>query len=688
MHERAPGGPRGGHPWRATAWVALAALLPRLWHLAEFARLPWFRALQMDAKYHAEWARRLLEGHWTDPQVFFRAPVYPYFLALLQSVTGEILWTARVVQILLGVLTVVLAHRIAIRLLPGRWSTAAGLLAALAWVPIHYETELLLEPLVTFLTTLALFLAIRAERRPGTAALLCWGGLAGLATATRPNAIVLLPLLPVYAAVLAASVAAVPGRGGSAGAERAGIAGAGRAGSRAGRAQPRAGSWVRSLPRPAALVLAGFLVPVLPVWIHNARHGDPATVLAWQGGINLYLGNNPAANGWAAVAPEMRTDWRGGFEDAIRIAVEHNGGRALRPSQVSTYWTREAGRYWEREPGRAFRLTVTKALLFWGSAEIKNNEDPGFMHHTMASLRWLPVSFGLLAPLALVGLVLAFRAGPRSRLLAAFTIAWFLSILPFFICARYRLPVTPLLPLFALLALRQGTCWWRERHWSALAPAGIAVLALFPVLHVPRAAVNSGGFFQAWNNLGDAYSELRSWGPAADAYRQALALYPRYVVSWNNLGLACENLGRPDDAERAYRGGLAVEPSHPTLRRNLGIVLAAQGKHAEAEDVFRSILRDYPDAWDTGLLLASALEAQGKRDDALSICRSLLARDPRLVPVRVRLVTLLRALGRSAESDTTLRDGLLVAPGDPELRRLEAAKGGAASPAGRGESGN
>lgn len=680
LTEEAPGGVAAGDSWRATAGVVLAAMLPRLWHLAEFARLPWFRALQMDAKYHAEWARRLVEGHWNDPQVFFRAPIYPYFLALQQSVTGELLWTARVVQIVLGVATVFLAHRIAVRMLPGRWSTAAGLLAALAWVPIHYETELLLEPLVTFLTTLALFLAIRMERRPGVPALLCWGGLVGLATATRPNAIVLLPLLPVYAAMLAA--------GSGAAADRLGKAAGGRAGTRDGFPIFLSGSWTRALPRPAALVLAGFLVPVLPVWIHNARFGDPATILAWQGGINLYLGNNPAANGWSAVAPEMRTDWRGGYEDAIRIAVERNGGRALRPSQVSDFWTREAGRFWEREPGRAWGLVATKVLLFWGSAEIKNNEDPGFMHRTMASLRWLPVSFGLLAPFALVGLVLALRAGVRFRLLAAFTIAWFVSIVPFFVCARYRLPVTPILPLFALLALREGVRWWRGRRWTALLPAAGAVLALFPILHAPRAAVASGGFFQAWNNLGDAYSELRDWGPAAAAYRQALALNPRYVVSWNNLGLAFETLGRLEEAERAYRDGLAVEPAHPTLRRNLGIVLEARGKPAEAEAVFRSILRDYPEGWDTALLLAGVLEAQGKREDAAVICRASLARDPRLVSVRVRLVTLQRALGRPGEADAILREGLLLAPGDPELRRLDAMRGAPARFGGPGESGN
>jgi 4-amino-4-deoxy-L-arabinose transferase-like glycosyltransferase len=653
---------RGGSSWTMTAGVAAVALVPRLWHLAEFARLPWFRVLQMDAKFHAEWARQLLDGHWNDPQVYFRAPVYPYFLALLQSITGEILWSARAVQIVLGIATVVFVHRIALRVLPGRWGLAAGLLAALAWVPIQYETELLLEPLVTFLTTLVLFLAVRAERQPGIPALLCWGGLVGLASATRPNALVLLPLLPVYAVALAVAAPGIA-RGGTGEPQRRGraaagaLAGGGASGPAGRGTRAIRASWVSALPRPIVFVLLGFLVPTLPVWIHNARQGDPATLLAWQGGINLYLGNNPDANGWSAIGPGMRTDWRGGFDDAVRIAVERSGGRTLRPSGISDFWVREAGRFWQREPGRALRLTATKMLLFWGNAEIKNNEDPRFLRMTMASLRWLPVSFGLLAPFALVGLFLARRAGPRFGLLAAFTVAWFLSIVPFFVCARYRLPVTPLLPLFALLTVRTGVGWWRERRWAALLPAGAVVLGLFPLLHAPRAGVDSGGFFQAWRNLGDAYSELRDWSAAADAFRQSLALNPRYVASWNNLGLALQELGRLDEAERAFRGGLAIEPEHPTLRQNLGIVLTAEGRNAQAEEVYRGILRDYPQGWDTGLLLAGVLEAQGRREEAAATCRMSLARDPRLAPVRARLVALLLALGRPAEADSILRDG-------------------------------
>ena len=624
--------------------VGLAALLPRLWHLAEFANLPFFHALQMDARFHADWAGRLVADDWNDPQVFFRAPFYPYALAALWSLTGDLLWTARLVQIAAGVATVILSYRIAARLLPPRWALAAGIMAALSWVPVHYETELLLEPLLTLLTTLLIFLMVRAPRRtPAAVTLLGWGALAGLAAVTRPNVLVFLPALPLYAWWLESATLR-------------------------GRVPPR------RLLRSALLVLAGFVLPILPVWMHNARHGDPSTVIAWQGGINLYIGNNAEANGWSAIAPGMRTDWRGSYEDAIRLAQERSGSdRALRPSEVSAFWTREAGKFWRVEPARALALTSLKAILFWSAPEIRNNEDPRFYRSRLASLRALPFSFALLAPLALLGLGLALAAGARWRLLGGFVLAWFLSILPFFVCARYRLPVTPLLPLFAVVALRWGAAAWKKRRLVALG-AGIAGLVGLHLLLFPaRARVHDGGFFQSWNNLGDAWSDLKAWPAATEAYRQALSENPLYPNSYNNLAVALERMGRLDEAERAYRDGLRAIPGHPALRRNLAILLDARGRPAEAETELLALLRDQPADWQAAILLARIRDAAGRTGEARAILESVLSARPEIVPARLHLAQVLRRSGEGAAARRLLEEGVRLTPANPDLRRALAA---------------
>jgi len=636
---RKDGPAKGGRLERDALAVAVVALAARLWHLVEYSGLPWFRVLQMDAAYHAQWAGRLVREGWSDPQSFFRAPFYPYFLAVLQSLTGELLWTARVAQLLLGVATVVLTHRIARRLLPRAWALAAGTAAALLWPLIHHETELLLEPLLTFMTTLLLWLMIRSERPLSRRAAFGWGLLGGAALITRPNIALFLPVAALYAAWLGAG----PVRGFV--------------------QALRGGGW-----RHAIWFLAGVMLVVAPVWAHNARRGDPGTLVAWQGGINFYLGNNPSANGWSAAAAGMRTDWQGGFQDALRIAGERSG-RGLRPAEVSAFWTREGLRFWSESPGKAARLLGVKALLFWSAREIRNNEDPEFNRATLWSLKVLPVSFGLLAPLALLGLMRSVRGDARFRLLAAFIVLWFLSIIPFFVCARYRLPVAVLLPIPAAMAVRSMLGWLRERRYPAVI-AGVTVVAgLFALLLPVRAGVAEGGHFQALINLGDAYMTAGDTAGAESAYRRGIELAPAYPNGYNNLGLALEKEGRLAEAERIYRLGLEHRPGHFMLRKNLGLVLEAQKRNAEAAEVYGALLAEAPDAWEIAMYLGRCEEQAGRPEAAREIYHRILTRQPQVVPARVRLAGIQAKAGDLAGARAVLDEGLRLSPGQPDLRR-------------------
>ncbi len=623
--------------FRDSALIAALALLVRIWHLLELQGTPWFRVLQMDPLYHARWASDLLESGWVYSDPFFRAPLYPYLLAAVQEFTGEILWSARLVQIVLGVATVLLTHRIALRILSRPWAAAAGIGAALIWTPIYFEGQLLLEPPFTSMTTLLLYLMVRSGIRTTRALpLLAWGFLGGLAAITRPNILLFLPLIPFFAA----------------GSLR-----------------------LRSLYKPALLTAIGVIIPILPVWIHNARQGDPAVTIAWQGGINLYIGNNPASTGWAAIAPGMRTDWQGGYLDAIRLAKEAQG-RDLRPSEVSAHWTRQAMRFWIEDPAAALRLTGTKALLFWSHTEIKNNSDPGFHKADRWSLRWNPVSFGILAPFALLGLVIAWRRRGAARLVAVFTAVWFISIIPFFICARYRLPITPFMPLLALLTVHQGRIWITERK-RLPAAAGIAALALlYLILIPPRAGVDAGGFFQEYTNLGDAYAQLNRPEEAGSAYLRSIELNPGFIANYNNRGLVLERLGRLKEAEESYREGLSIAPGHTLLRMNLALVLEMQDRIQEALEVAGGLYRENPEDWNSGFIVQRLLRKSGDIDEAVRTGMQVLRRNPRAVPVRIQTARLMADSGDTLAARELIDEGLRLHPRQADLHRAAMAIGG------------
>ncbi|MBK8231511.1 MAG: tetratricopeptide repeat protein [Candidatus Eisenbacteria bacterium] len=612
--------------WRDIAVVLAVAAGLRLWHLLELSAWPTFRAPLMDARYHVEWALRLAGGG-GESESFFRAPLYPYLLALLHRFTGELVWSPRLLQLGLGLATVSLTHRIASRLLSRPFALFAGLLAAALWLPIHHETELLLEPLFTFWVMLLLERITARRSDPPTAGeFLIWGGIAGLAAITRPNILLCLPA--VFWAALRRGEGSSP----------------------AGRL-PRL---ERAGARALALVTFGLLLPILPVWLHNLSVGDPRTPIAWQGGINFYLGNNPDATGWSATAPGLRTDWQGGYDDAIQQA-EQAAGRPLAGAEVSDYWTRRGLRFWREDPSAALSLTVRKVRLILSPWEIKNNEDPRFAQAQLRSLRWLPTGYGLWLPLALLGVIVLCRRDTRARALAAVAALYAVSVVLFFVCSRYRVPIVYLVPIFAA-----GSLEWLARTVRApqvgraprLAAALVALVLLHLALRYEPPGLRSGGYFQSYSSLGDAWIALERPVPAIEAYQAALRENPGYIAAWNNLGRAQTAAGRPAAAAASYRRGLDLAPDHPTLLLNLAESLAAQSHYPAADSTFAHLLSLHPSAWDIRWSRARVLVRAGERKAGLSQYLLLLQDQPRTDAPRREAIELADALGDSALART------------------------------------
>ncbi|MCP5040935.1 MAG: hypothetical protein GY944_07875, partial [bacterium] len=55
-----------------------------------------------DARGYVDWAREIAAGSWRGIDVFYQAPLYPYFLAVLLAVAGPGLEAIRTAQAVLG----------------------------------------------------------------------------------------------------------------------------------------------------------------------------------------------------------------------------------------------------------------------------------------------------------------------------------------------------------------------------------------------------------------------------------------------------------------------------------------------------------------------------------------------------------------------------------------------------------
>ena len=66
--------------------------------------------------------------------------------------------------------------------------------------------------------------------------------------------------------------------------------------------------------------------------------------------------------------------------------------------------------------------------------------------------------------------------------------------------------------------------------------------------------------------LGESYGDLRRYDEAAAAYKQALAMNPKFPAAWFGLSRTYSNLGRVEDAREAR---LALEKIDPKLAQRL-----------------------------------------------------------------------------------------------------------------------
>ena len=97
-HSLKPQDLRTSCPMHALLIFARRARRPAHPRLADSRRSPFFDVLLGDAHGYDEWARRLAAGDWIGTEVFYQAPLYPYFLGVVYAIFGRDLLIVRIVQ--------------------------------------------------------------------------------------------------------------------------------------------------------------------------------------------------------------------------------------------------------------------------------------------------------------------------------------------------------------------------------------------------------------------------------------------------------------------------------------------------------------------------------------------------------------------------------------------------------------
>ena len=352
---------------------------------------------------------RALWDRWYGGKQFHQEPLYPYLVALTYKVFGPDVRWVFAWQLLLGTLSNVLIYLIARRYFGVTTAAVAGFLAALSSPLLCYEMVLLRSSLITFTGLLLVYLtAVALERRSWKWWMLL-GAVLGLAILAKSTfALFGLGILCLLACNQRHNL--------------------------------------RQFWLPAAALVAGTLACLLPPLGRNLAVGAPATSLSSVGPIT-YVGAN---------APDYRPEWGFFISKHVPTVFRESDGQLL-PTVIETL---------KKHGGVSsyFRQLWGKFFWAWNWYEKPNNVNFYYYQLHSAVLRYLPITFWILAPLGIAGLFLAAARLSVRTPLYLLVATHFAPLLLFYVLSRFRTPLAAALIPFAALTVVQLATWLRRKQ--------------------------------------------------------------------------------------------------------------------------------------------------------------------------------------------------------------------------------
>ncbi len=512
--------------------------------------------------YHI-WAQELAGGDWLGSEVFYQAPLYPYFLGVIYKLFGVSLTAAKISQALLGAGSCVLLTGAARRFFDELTGRTAGLLLAFYPVAMFFDGLLQKTTLAFFLFVLILNILSGIHERASLGKWFTIGLVLGLIGITRENALILLPILGLWLLI-----------------------------------RFREESWALRIKWGLAFVGGVFLI-LVPLTLRNKAVGDRLVLTTSNFGVNFYIGNNSEATGRYRPLRPGRDDWKFERIDAVELASSE-AGRALAPDEVSKFWLDKALADIAEDPVGWIGLMFRKTALILNRLEISDTEDI----YTYGS--WSPLlgglltvfHFGILALLAALGVALSFERRRELWVWYLIFLGYTASVALFFVFDRFRFPLIAVLIPFAAFGLTRLKWLFSKagkRHWTATAVVLVLVLGLTNLNLVSKTQLTSNSEL----NAGKALAKQGKHQEALAHFEPASKAQPNRADIQVSLGNAYLNLGRTAQAEVHLNKARTLKPGDPHVLSQLGLVHLIRGDAAGAADLYRQASKGDPNQPET-----------------------------------------------------------------------------------------
>jgi tetratricopeptide (TPR) repeat protein len=408
--------------------------------------------------------------------------------------------------------------------------------------------------------------------------------------------------------------------------------------------------------RDVALFLGVTAVCILPVTFRNYIVGREFVLTTYQAGTNFYIGNNEKATGIYIPLREGRELPPYEELDAVELA-EQGAGRKLKASEVSSYWFGESWKFIRQQPGKYAALLGKKTLLFISAAEVPDVVDYDFIKEHSFLLRIPFFHFGLLIPLAVVGMIVTARSRKQGTILLYYCMAAsFVSVVLFYVFSRYRLQSVPFVILFAAA----GAAWLIDAARARrIRPVLAAALVMLPVGYAAHIDLQLVGRGLGYGLMGSMALESKDYPAAIKDFEEVIRRNPQNpgLQSTMHQNLAQCYLGMQNYASalaetdrvlalEKLRIGPADAEKQYDVQALRGLIFFKQGAYDTARDILEPLVAAYPDRAAARVTLGTVYKKLRLYDLAERELSAAIERDPRNIVALNNLANIYRAAGQ------------------------------------------
>ncbi len=361
--------------------------------------LPRFTAQDnvFDSFNYFDLANDILDHHFLGSKIIQQSPVYPYFIAVIFKLFGREINYVFVFQILWGLTAVYLFYRTASLVFKNHGVGLVAAFIAAVYSPFIYHEALILRDLpIAYMNLLGFYLLLRADEKQKGLYYFLAGAALGLSTVIRPH-VVTLSILGIFFLVRGTKPKLIA----------------------------------------ATLMILGVCAVISTVAIRNRMLGSQALIES-SAPETFWGGNTFDSEGIGA--PRSTLAFKFAEEAGASGSYLMNSLRILR-RELSAH------------PQEYFDLYLRKFKMILNGYEIPENFSYDLFkeNHSVLSIAFLDFSY--VSPLAIVGMIIAWRKFREARWLYIFLFVTTAFVLLFHIQGRYRLCFIPFFILFAAYAV-------------------------------------------------------------------------------------------------------------------------------------------------------------------------------------------------------------------------------------------